>query len=204
MSRICIIDDDDSVRSALQLLLHASGYQAEGFDCAETFLQTYRPDLACCLIVDVHMPGISGIELMERLAQRGPLPPVIVLTGQADVPLAVRAMKHGALDFLEKPFSDTALLALIDRAESLLEQQRGQLEARERVTRALEALTPREHEIMERVVRGQSNKVIAIDLGISERTVEIHRGRVMKKMGCRSVAELVQCTLQSHRAWTPG
>jgi FixJ family two-component response regulator len=133
---------------------------------------------------------------MERLAERGPLPPIVMLTGHGDVQTAVKAMKKGALDFLEKPFGDEALLALINRAETLLAQRRNSNAEHERIARVLASLTPREREIMDCVVKGQANKVIAAELDISERTVEIHRGRVMKKIGVRSVAELVQLVVQ--------
>jgi FixJ family two-component response regulator len=196
MTTVHVIDDDEAIRSALSLLLRSGGHDAITFDSSESYLNTAPDDPDACLVLDMQMPGMSGLQLMDQLASRGPLPPIIMLTGHGDIPIAVAAMKRGALDFLEKPFEDTALLGLIDRATALIEQRRDERRQHDRHSEVLAQLTPREKEIMERVVKGQSNKVIAIDLDISERTVEIHRGRVMKKIGVRSVAELVQYSLQ--------
>ena len=196
MTTVHIVDDDDAIRSALSLLLRSAGHEPAAFDSPETYLRTVPHDADACLLLDIQMPGLNGLDLMEKLAGRAPLPPVIVLTGHGDIPMAVAAMKRGALDFLEKPFSDSALLALIERASVLLDQRRNQRKAFDRYEQALALLTAREREIMDRVIKGQANKVIALELDISERTVEIHRGRVMKKIGVRSVAELVQYALQ--------
>jgi FixJ family two-component response regulator len=201
MTTIHVIDDDEAIRLALSLLLQSAGHEPVTFDSSETYLRTVPADPDACLVLDLQMPGLSGLDLMDELAKRGPLLPIIMLTGHGDVPMAVAAMKRGALDFLEKPFEDTALLGLIDRATALLDQRRGERQVHDQHAQVLAQLTPREREIMERVVKGQSNKVIAIELDISERTVEIHRGRVMKKIGVRSVAELVQYTL--HQAGEP-
>lgn len=201
MTTIHVIDDDEAIRLALSLLLKSADHDTATFDSSENYLKTVSGVPDACLLLDVQMPGLSGLDLMDELARRGPLPPIIILSGHGDVPMAVAAMKRGALDFLEKPFEDTALLALIERATALLDQQRDERQHHDRQAQVLAQLTPREREIMERVVKGQSNKAIAIDLDISERTVEIHRGRVMKKIGVRSVAELVQYML--HAAGEP-
>ena len=202
MTTVHVIDDDEAVRSALSLLLRSAGHTVAAFDSSETYLHSEAAGADACLVLDLQMPGLSGLDLMAELAKRGPLPPIIMLTGHGDVPVAVAAMKQGAMDFLEKPFEDNALMALIDRASKLLEERRSERQNHDQHARVLAQLTPREREIMERVIKGQSNKVIAIDLEISERTVEIHRGRVMKKVGVRSVAELVQYAL-NHGEHTP-
>ncbi len=193
---VCVIDDDYDVRAALQLLLHTAGYPARGFASAAAFLSEVSSNTGICLVLDINMPEISGLELMQRLAARGPLPPTIVLTGYADVPLAVQAMKLGALDFIEKPFADITLLARIERAMAQLVLHNVVAEECARFGAALATLTGREREVMDRIVAGKANKVVAIDLEISERTVEIHRGRVMKKLGVHSVAELVGAVLK--------
>jgi len=193
---VCIIDDDDGVRAALQLLLYAAGYPARSFASVAAFLSEVSSNTGICLVLDINMPEISGLELMQRLAARGPLPPTIVLTGYADVPLAVQAMKLGALDFIEKPFADSTLLERIERAMAQLVRHNVVAEECARFGAALATLTGREREVMDGIVAGKANKVVAIDLEISERTVEIHRGRVMKKLGVHSVAELVGAVLK--------
>lgn len=197
MTTIHVIDDDEAIRLALSLLLKSAGHEPVAFESSEAYLRMAPADADVCLVLDVRMPGLSGMDLMGELARRGPLPPIIILTGHGDIPTAVAAMKRGALDFLEKPFQDTALLGLVDRATALIQERRSQRQIHHQHAQVLAQLTPREKEIMERVVKGQANKVIALELDISERTVEIHRGRVMKKIGVRSVAELVQYSLQT-------
>jgi FixJ family two-component response regulator len=188
---VYLVDDDEAVRDALGMLFKSIGIQHEAFASALDFLQHYDTRRQSCLVADVRMPGLSGLELQERLNEQRSEIPIIFITGHGDVPMAVTAMKSGAIDFLQKPFRDQDL---IDRIHKALERdgdaRKGRAE-REEIRARLALLTPREHEVMERVARGQANKVIAMDLGVSQRTVELHRARVMKKLRLRSVAELV-------------
>ncbi len=192
---VFVVDDDQAVRESLALLVQSVGLEADTFASAREFLDAYQPDRRGCLITDIRMPGMSGLELQEQLSADGHHIPVIVLTGFGDVPTAVRALKGGAVDFVEKPFNPQSLLDLVQQAIVR------DAEIRELAARAAELaermalLTPREQEVMELVVAGKANKVIAIDLSISERTVELHRGRIMKKMQARSLAELMRMVL---------
>ena len=189
---VYVVDDDEAVRDSLTLLLKAVGLTGRAFGSAAEFLHSYDPEQHGCLIADIRMPGMSGLDLQNELNRRGAPIPLIFITGHGDVPMAVDAMKSGALDFIEKPFRDQDLL---DRVNQALTWDTGRrtrnlesLAIRER----LATLTPRETEVMECVVQGQANKVIAMDLGVRQRTVEIHRARVMEKMAVRSVAKLVR------------
>jgi two-component system response regulator FixJ len=188
---VYLVDDDEAVRDALGMLFKSIGIQHEVFASALEFLQHYDTRRQSCLVADIRMPGLSGLELQQRLNEQRSEIPIIFITGHGDVPMAVTAMKSGAVDFLQKPFSDQDL---IDRIHKALdrdgEARKGRTE-REEIRARLTLLTPREREVMERVARGQANKVIAMDLGVSQRTVELHRARVMKKLRLRSVAELV-------------
>jgi two-component system response regulator FixJ len=192
---VFVVDDDRAVRDSLALLVQSVGLEVETFAGAQDFLDAYRPERRGCLITDIRMPGMSGLDLQERLSADRYHIPVIVLTGFGDVPAAVRALKGGAIDFVEKPFNPQALLDLVHQAIA----QDGEL--RERAARdsdraeRMALLTRREQDVMALVVAGKANKVIAMDLKISERTVELHRGRIMKKMRVRSLAELVQIVL---------
>jgi FixJ family two-component response regulator len=192
---VFVVDDDRAVRDSLALLVQSVGLEVETFAGAREFLDAYRPDRPGCLITDIRMPGMSGLELQERLTEDGYHIPVIVLTGFGDVPAAVRALKGGAVDFVEKPFNPQALLDLVQQAivrdTDLREQAAREADVAERMA----LLTPREQEVMALVVAGKANKVVAIDLAISERTVELHRGRIMKKMQARSLAELMRIVL---------
>lgn len=189
---VFIVDDDSAVREGLSRLVSSAGYPVECFESAAAFLETWRDGRPGCLVTDIRMPGMSGLELQERMRAEGSSIPTIVLTGFGDVPGAVRALKGGALDFLQKPFEPDVLLVRI--AEALREDARTReasaqaAEIRSRLTK----LTPREREVMAHVIDGKANKVIALELGISERTVELHRGRVMRKVGARSVAQLIR------------
>jgi two-component system, LuxR family, response regulator FixJ len=189
---IYVVDDDDAVRDSLSLLLRTVGLPARTFGSAAEFLDGYEPDKIGCLVADIRMPGLSGLELQAELIERAIDVPIIFITGHGDVPMAVKAMKSGAMDFIQKPFRDQDLLDRIneglERARSAHESQRETSEIKHR----FEALTPREGEVMKMVVKGHANKVIAMDLGVSQRTVELHRARVMQKMGVRSLAELVR------------
>lgn len=188
---IFILDDDDAVRDSLTMLVESAGYKAEAFASCREFLA--RPPFPphACLLLDVHMPEMSGLQLQDEMARRGLKLPVIVMTGQADVPVAVRAMKAGARDFIEKPFSDELILDSIRNALA----PPGKAAGDPAVAKRIAALTPREHEVMLQMVAGNPNKVTAYNLGISPRTVEIHRARVMEKMAARSLSELVRMAL---------
>jgi two-component system, LuxR family, response regulator FixJ len=178
---IYLVDDDEAVRDALGMLFKSIGLKYEAYPSALDFLQRY----------DIRMPGLSGLELQQRLNEQRAEIPIIFITGHGDVPMAVTAMKSGAADFIQKPFRDQDL---IDRIQKALgrdrERRKGRAEEQE-IRARIALLTPRENEVMQRVARGQANKVIAMDLGVSQRTVELHRARVMRKLRMRSVAELV-------------
>ncbi len=188
---VYLVDEDEAVRDALGMLFKSVGLPHQAFASALDFLEQYDPNRHSCLVADIRMPGLSGLELQERLNEQRAQLPIIFITGHADVPMAVTAMKSGAVDFVQKPFRDQDLLDRIHQAlERDREQRKGRAEADE-IRARIALLTPRENEVMQRVVRGQANKVIAMDLGVSQRTVELHRARVMRKLRMRSVAELV-------------
>ena len=188
---IYVVDDDAAVRDSLTLLLRAVGLTGQAFSSATEFLQNYDTEQHGCLVADIRMPGMSGLDLQDELTRLGAHIPLIFITGHGDVPMAVDAMKSGALDFIEKPFRDQDLLDRVNQAVSWDKERRTRNLETLAIRERLAALTPRETEVMERVVQGQANKVIAMDLGVSQRTVEIHRARVMEKMEVRSVAKLV-------------
>ena len=190
-----VVDDDDGMRRALSLLLNTVGYRTLVFASPAEFLAQYDADAPGCLVLDIRMPGMSGLELQQQLNRTGSMLPVIFITGHGDVPMAVQAMKEGAFEFIQKPFRDQDLLDRINHAIQQDAENRNTLARRADVARRLESLTPRERQVMAMVVDGAANKVIAIDLDLSERTVEIHRAKVMEKMGARSVAHLVKLQL---------
>src|ERR1700676_991739 len=192
---ISVVDDDDGMRRALDALLSTVGYKTAVFSRPSEFLAGFKPDSAGCLILDIRMPEMSGLEVQQQLNRAGAMLPVIFITGHGDVPMAVQAMKEGAFQFIQKPFRDQELLDHINHALQFDRDNRKDLAARAEVQRRVETLTPREKQVMDLVVEGQANKVMAIDLGLSERTVEIHRAKVMEKMGARSVAHLVKMNL---------
>lgn len=192
---VFVVDDDPGIRRSLELLLDSVGLEVSCFASTTEFLDAYDPDAPGCLLLDVRLPTISGLALQEQLRTMHSMLPIIFITAHGDVPLAVRAMHAGAFDFLEKPFNDQEL---IDRTQAALEhdaKNRQQLGRHEEILVQLGRLTAREREVMEHVVNGQANKVIAHELGISERTVEIHRSRVMEKMHASSLAQLVRMWL---------
>ena len=193
---VFIVDDDAAVRKGMQLLLRSVGRPAEIFASAEDFLEQYDSERAGCLVLDIRMPGLGGLELQERLLARGSSIPIIFITGHADVPMAVEAMQKGAFDFIEKPVRDQELLERIADALDADRRQRARHEVFSGIEERLARLTKRERQVMELVVRGKANKVVAWELGTSQRTVEIHRARVMEKMQARSLAELVRMCLQ--------
>ena len=192
---VYIVDDDDGMRRALTLLMGTVGYHAVPFGRPREILEKYDPAQPGCLVLDVRMPEMSGLEVQQHLNRTGSMLPVILITGHDDIPMAVQAMKDGAFDFLQKPFRDQELIDRINGALKQDAENRATLEKHADLKRRAESLTPREREVMALVVDGKANKVIAIDLGLSERTVEIHRANVMEKMGARSVAHLVKMNL---------
>ena len=189
---VYVVDDDEAVRDSLTLLLKAVGLTGKAFASAPEFLENYDPEQHGCLVADIRMPGMSGLDLQAELNERGAPIPLVFITGHGDVPMAVDAMKSGALDFIEKPFRDQELLDRVHQALAWDKERRTENLQTLTIRERLATLTPRETEVMERVVQGQANKVIAMDLGVSQRTVEIHRARVMEKMAVRSVAKLVR------------
>jgi two-component system, LuxR family, response regulator FixJ len=192
---IYVVDDDDGMRRALTVLMTTVGYQPVAFARPAEFLAKYDANQAGCLVLDVRMPEMSGLEVQQQLNRNGALIPVILITGHGDIPMAVQAMKDGAFDFLQKPFRDQELLDRINAALKQDAQNRESVDRLADLRQRAESLTPREREVMGHVVDGKANKVIAIDLGLSERTVEIHRANVMEKMAARSVAHLVKMHL---------
>ena len=188
---VFVVDDDAAVRDSLSLLIRSMSLDVETFDSAQAFLDNCDPTRPGCVVLDIRMPGMSGLELQEELRRHEVVLPIIFITGHGDVGMAVRAMKSGAIDFIEKPFNDQQLLDRINQAIEIDRANRLYRDERDRIAAKIELLTPREREVMEKIVKGQANKVIAIDLGLSERTVEIHRSKVMAKTGARSLAQLV-------------
>lgn len=189
---VFIVDDDEAVRDSLELLLESAGHAVQAFEAAADALAACRSRLPACIVTDVRMPEMDGLEFQEKLSEAGIRVPVIVMTGHADVPLAVRAMKAGAVDFIEKPFGDEAILASIESALKRTPQI-----ADHALLERLESLTPREREVLDLLVIGHPNKVIAHRLDISPRTVEIHRAHVMEKMKAKSLPELVRTAMQA-------
>jgi len=195
---VFVVDDDQAMRNSLKWLIESVGMKVETYSTADEFIQNYYPGRAGCLLLDVRMPGMSGLELQEHFIKHQINIPIIIITGHGDVPMAVRAMKSGAVDFIEKPFNDELLLESIRNALSMdVEQRAAQAERAEIATR-LANLTPREHEVMEMVTAGKANKEIAQTLGVSAKTVEAHRSRVMEKMQADSLADLVKMAVAAN------
>lgn len=192
---VLVVDDDSGVRNAMRSLLKSVGLDSLLFPSAQDFLGAYQPSQPGCLVLDIRMPGMSGLELQQELNLRGAVIPVIFMTGHGDIPMAVEAMQHGAFDFLQKPFRDQDLLDRIQRALVKDEELRKSLGEHTRIKAHLESLTPREREVLDLMTQGKQNKAIAQVLDVSPRTVEIHRARVMEKMDAHSVAELVRMML---------
>jgi len=192
---VFVVDDDQAMRSSLKWLIESIGMQVKTYGSADEFLSSYFLDRAGCLLLDVRMPGMSGLDLQAYLAQEDSRLPVIIITGHGDVAMAVKAMKSGAVDFIEKPFYDEKLLTSIRNALEFDEKRRALQSRRTEITVRLAELTPREHEVMAMVTEGRANKEIATVLGVSTKTVEAHRARVMDKMGASSLAELVRMAL---------
>ena len=192
---VFIVDDDQEVREAISLLMRSVGLAAESFGSAQEYLGAFDPSRPGCLVLDVRMKGMSGLDLQQRLSSEPLHPPIVVITGHGDVPMAVRAVKSGAVDFIEKPFNDQVLLDAVHRAFEQDAERRGQASRLADIRERLQRLTPREREILDLVVAGRRNKVIAADLGITQSTVEAHRAKVMEKMEARSLSNLMRMML---------
>jgi two-component system response regulator FixJ len=192
---VYVVDDDDAMRRALDTLLTTVGYRTAVFSRPDEFLAKFNAGLPGCLVLDIRMPDMSGLEVQQHLNRVGSMLPVIFITGHGDVPMAVQAMKDGAFEFIQKPFRDQDILDQINHAIKQDAENRSTVARHAEVLHRLESLTARERQVMDLVVDGAANKVIAIDLNLSERTVEIHRAKVMEKMGARSVAHLVKMHL---------
>lgn len=189
---VYVVDDDPLIREALEQLIKSVGLKAYAFSSAREFLEKDLPDEPSCLILDIRMPGLSGLDLQDELTKRGLTIPVIFITGHGTVPMSVRAMKAGAVDFLQKPFEDQELLDAINNAIEQNKQTRKEQAEKRQIKRRVESLTSREHEVLVLVAAGMLNKQIAYDLKISENTVKTHRVRIMKKMKVESLADLVR------------
>jgi two-component system, LuxR family, response regulator FixJ len=192
---IYVVDDDEGVRNSIRFLLKSVGLTTKTLASASEFLETYKPRQPGCLVLDVRMPGMSGLELQQQLNLRGAIIPVIFITGHGDIPMAVEAMQHGAFDFLQKPFRDQDLIDRIQRALERDAHNRAALAQHDRIRARFDSLTPREREVLALMTRGKPNKVMAAELGVSQRTVEIHRARVMEKTGAASLAQLVRMAM---------
>jgi two-component system response regulator FixJ len=192
---VFVVDDDAAARDSLCALLEAAGVAAEAFESARAFLDAHRLERPGCLIADIRMPDMDGLELQEELNRRNAGLPVIVVTGHADVPLAVRAMKAGAVDLIEKPYDDALLLASVRRALAQAQGAREQAAAADAAKARIANLSARERQVLEFLVAGQPNKIIAYELDISPRTVEIHRAHVMEKMEAKSLSDLVRAAI---------
>lgn len=193
--RVFIVDDDQEVRNALELLMESVGLPASTYESAQAFLDAFDPDLPGCIVLDVRMPGMSGMDLQARLAAETLHPPVIIITGHGDVPMAVRAVQSGAVDFIEKPFNDQALLDSVHKAIEQDARQRGEASRLSELVEKYESLTPREREVLKLVASGQRNKVIAANLNVTQSTVEAHRAKVMEKMDAHSLSDLMRMVL---------
>jgi two-component system, LuxR family, response regulator TtrR len=197
LSTVYVVDDDEAVRDSVRFLLEAGGYTVEPFDSAEAFLSGFDADALACVIVDVRMPGMSGLELQEELLRRGVPMPIVIVTGHGDVQMAVATMKKGAADFIEKPFDQNALKTLVDRLLTRARTEAGENERTRMSTQLIAQLTPREQQVLGRIAAGRLNKQIATDLGISIKTVEAHRANIMSKLRANTVADLMRVVLQA-------
>jgi FixJ family two-component response regulator len=192
---VFVVDDDEGVRDSLRFLLKSVGLAARTLASAAEFLASYDVNQPGCLILDVRMPGMSGLELQQQLNMRGAMIPVIFITGHGDIPMAVEAMQHGAFDFLQKPFRDQDLIDRLQKALARDAHNRAELRQRDQIRSRFDSLTPREQEILALMVAGLPNKIMAAQLAVSQRTVEIHRSRVMEKTAAGSLAHLVRMYL---------
>jgi two-component system response regulator FixJ len=192
---VFVVDDDEGVRNSLRFLLKSVGLATRIQSSAGEFLESYKQSQPGCLVLDVRMPGMSGLELQQQLNLRGATIPVIFITGHGDIPMAVEAMQHGAFDFLQKPFRDQDLIDRIQRALERDARSRKALSQHGQIRARIESLTAREREVLALMTQGKPNKVMAAELGVSQRTVEIHRARVMEKSGAASLAQLVRMVM---------
>jgi FixJ family two-component response regulator len=196
---VYIVDDDEAVRSALSMLLRSVGLHVQTFDSGQAFLDAYQSEGPGCLVLDVRMPGMSGLELQERLKSREFTIPIIIITGHGDVPMAVRAMKAGAVDFVEKSsYNDQALLERVQEALKRDTERRRHAQLQKDLNGRIATLTPREREVMEMFIEGRPAKAIAFDLGLSTKTVETHRTKLLDKMGARSLVELTRMVMEAN------
>lgn len=196
---IFVVDDDEAVRLSTEMLIRSMGLHVESFESAAEFLEDFDPQQPGCVILDIRMPGMSGLELQEHLNEIQATIPVIFVTGHGDVPMAVKAMKAGAIDFIQKPFRDQELIDRVHAALARDSEEREESQAHAETQEHVDLLTAREREVMGLVVDGRANKEIAFDLGLSPRTVEIHRARVMSKMSAKSLPDLVRKVLAWRR-----
>lgn len=198
---VYIVDDDEAVRASLDWLISSVNLPVRTFASARAFLDAYRPDEEGCVVVDVRMPGMSGLELQRKLAEKADHMPVIVITGHGDIHMAVDAMKAGAFDFIEKPFDEQLLLDLVQKAVVRSVEAAHDHALREEIARRLDLLTPREREVLDRIMLGEPNKRIALTLGICEKTVEAHRAKVMEKSEAKSIADLIKMVIAASGTW---
>lgn len=194
-STVFIVDDDEAMRDSLGMLMRSVGFDYEVFADAQSFLDNYKDDGSGCLVLDIRMPGMSGLDLQQTLKDMKLDIPILFITGHGDIPMAVEAMKRGAVDFFQKPFRDQALLDRIGQVLTKADADREKLVESQEIRMRLEKLTAREREVMSLIVEGLGNKVVAANLGISQRTVELHRAHVMQKMQAMSLAQLVQMAM---------
>lgn len=194
---VFIIDDDDEVREAIAFLMESVGLQAETYSSAELFTDDFNPTRSGCIILDIRMKGMSGLMLQEHLSKQEIYPPIIFITGHGDVPMAVKAIKAGAIDFIQKPFNDQVLLESVYHAIEEDEKRRGKALQHAEINDKLKRLTPREREVLDLVIKGHRNKIIADELSISQSTVEVHRSRAMEKMEAKSLSDLMRMMLTS-------
>lgn len=197
---VFIVDDDEGVRDGLSLLLATVGVACELYESAHAFLDAYDAYKRGCLVLDIRMPRMTGLDLQKKLREMGSVLPVIFITGHGDIPMAVEAMRRGALDFIRKPFREHDLLERINEALNIDENAHRKAVDRQGLTERLSTLSHREKEVFDRVADGQMNKVIAAELGISERTVEVHRGQIMKKLDVRTLAQLVRVKIEMEQS----
>jgi len=194
---VFVVDDDEAVRESLGWLISSIGLTVETYPSAQDFLDNFTTERHGCLVVDVRMPGMNGLELQRRIADKATCLPIIVITGHGDVQMAVRAMKDGAFDFVEKPFNDHTIIEQIQKAVHECKNRRSKESLKQEIQSLISLLTPRENEIMGMIVNGETNKSIARNLSISDKTVEAHRAKVMEKMQSSSLAELMRKVLAS-------
>jgi two-component system response regulator FixJ len=197
---VLVVEDDDAMRASLETVLRDAGHEVRAFSCAEDLLSAEEVSKAGCVVSDVRLPGMDGLGLLRCLRGSGSDVPVVLITGHGDVPLAVAGMKAGAADFLEKPFDAESLLTILDDAVNIQGRKKGRLEATEAARRRLEGLTPREHEVLARLVAGNSNKEAAVLLGLSPRTVEYHRANILAKTRAKGLPELIRLVLEAQAA----